>query len=382
MTPRRIAQLTACVALLSHASPALACYLPGPIVTLRQDAAQCRFLVVGTLTNACDGPDGTTDLVITTVLRSDPAIKGRKVITIPRYVAIADPKNPPQMLVFGDVFKGQLDLYRGIMVGPGVVEYVKGLLAINIKDPARLLRYCFDYLEHPNADVAGDALNEFRLADETELRTVGRTLSANKLCCWLQNERLQPARASLYAFLLGLCGNRDDAALLRRLLERAVKQDSWPSLDGLLTGYTLLDPKSGWAFTRSLLKDPAHEFTVRYSALKSVRYLYTSKIGVVRNDDLLDGMRLLLDQSDMADLPIDDLRKWKCWKYTDQILGLAGRRGFDIPLVRRTLVRYALQCPDARARRFVDEQRKINPELVELAEETLKTQVRSSEASP
>jgi hypothetical protein len=375
MTPRRIVELTACVALLAHASPASACYFPNQIVTLRQDAAACKFILVGTLANACEGVDGSTDLVVTSVLRSDPAIKGQKVVTIPRYIPIDDPKNPPQLLVFGDVVKGQPDLYRGVPAGQGLVEYVRGLLAIDAKDRVRLMQYCFDYLEHPNAEIANDALGEFRTSTDAEVRKAARKLSANKLCCWLHNERLQPARAGLYVFLLGHCGDRDDAALVRKMLDRYRKQASPQSLDFMLTGYTLLDPKAGWAYTRGVLKDPAADFILRYAALRSVRYLYTSQTGVVSEKDLLDGMSPLLEQSDIADLPIDNLRKWKCWKFTDQILALADKKDFDIPIMRRSLVRYALQCPDPKAARFIAEMREANPELVAAVEEILKLEV-------
>ena len=57
----------------------------------------------------------------------------------------------------------------------------------------------------------------------------------------------------------------------------------------------------------------------------------------------------LIKQEDIADLPIDYLREWKCWKLTDEVLATFGKKGFEAPIIRRRVVRYALQVPEAAA---------------------------------
>jgi hypothetical protein len=80
----------------------------------------------------------------------------------------------------------------------------------------------------------------------------------------------------------------------------------------------------------------------------------------------------LLDQSDIADLAIEDLRLHKCWDDCDQVLGLAAKKSHDIPIVRRYILRYALNCPKPEAAAFVANMRKKDPEMVKDIEEFLK----------
>jgi hypothetical protein len=56
------------------------------------------------------------------------------------------------------------------------------------------------------------------------------------------------------------------------------------------------------------------------------------------------------------------------------VLALYGKKGFDAPIVRQAILRYALSCPktDTAAATFVAERRKQDPELVKDAEDALK----------
>ena len=47
-------------------------------------------------------------------LRSDPALKDKKVISVKQYFPVSDPKNPPRYLVFCDIYKGEFDPFRGV----------------------------------------------------------------------------------------------------------------------------------------------------------------------------------------------------------------------------------------------------------------------------
>src|SRR5436190_1440355 len=102
-------------------SPALACSLcgagnPQTTLSLRQDIAQAKLVLFGSLADPKlnpGGTGGTTKLNIERVIKNDPFLGDRKVIELPRYVPVPDPKNPPRFLVFCDIFNGKLDPYRG-----------------------------------------------------------------------------------------------------------------------------------------------------------------------------------------------------------------------------------------------------------------------------
>src|SRR5262245_13735361 len=119
-------------------APALACSLCGgqQSATLRQDAAQAKLVLYGTLLNPrlqagtdAGANSGSTDFRIEPVLKSDPFLGDKKLLSLPRYIPI-DPKNPPKFLIFCDIFNGKLDPYRGVPVqSAAVADYLKGALA-------------------------------------------------------------------------------------------------------------------------------------------------------------------------------------------------------------------------------------------------------------
>src|SRR5262249_22982946 len=152
---------------------------------------------------------------IKTVLKSDPILAGKTTVEVPRYVPISDPNNPPKYILFCDVYKDKIDVYRGVPVNSeAAAGYVKGLLALEGKPRADLLRYGFDYLEHADKELAADAYLEFAKATDAEIGQVAPKLAPAKLRGWLKDARTPPERLGLYAFLLGGCGGADDAALL------------------------------------------------------------------------------------------------------------------------------------------------------------------------
>src|SRR5262245_9864928 len=267
MLLQRIWLVAACVVFFASAPAVHACGFietGGKAITLRDDAETSQIILFGRLENARGTPDkGTTDLVILKTLKTDPAIAGKKVVTLPRFLPINDPKNPLTFLVFAEVKDGTPEFFRGIEGKSVLADYVEGLLKIDMKDRVKLMRYAFDYLEHETSEVASDALSVFMKSTDPDISKAAKTLSAEKLRRFLQDERTNPSRLRLYGFMLACAGNRDDAKLLRTLLDRLVKEDFTPQFDGILTGYTLLAPKEGWAFACELVKSDK-QFLIQY----------------------------------------------------------------------------------------------------------------------
>jgi hypothetical protein len=339
--------------------------------TLREDAADCPLIVYGTLTNPqMRGDEGTTDLLVSGVVKPHPILGGAKVLTLPRYIAVEDPKNPPRMLIFCDIFKGKLDPYRGVVAQPAIVEYLRGLVALD-GDRAQVLRFCAAYLEHPDPEIAADAALEFSKASQVELIDAACKVPADKLRAWLRNPQTSRWRLNLYAFLLGQVGRDADYVLLRDLLERRQNDLSPSALDGIFIACVLLRPKEGWADVRALLEKPDSDFLLRYGALRTVRYFQAHPSGVLGRKEVVDAMALAVAHGDMADLAIEDLRRWGTWDLTDRILPLY-KKPDTFPIVRKSIVRYALQCPRPEAADLVAEVRKAKPDLVADQEELLK----------
>lgn len=343
-------------------------------LTFRQEAGgeTAKLILYGSLANPrlVGGTTGTTDLRIETVLRSHAFLGDKKVVEIPRYIPVSDPKDPPRYLVFCDIFNNKLDLYRGVPVkSSAAVDYLKGALALDAKDTTRLLLYYFNYLEHADPEIATDAYIEFAKANDQEIGQVAGKLSPTRLRGLIKDPQTPSERLGLYAFLLGGCGGSEDAAVLRSLLQEPDERTR-KAFDGMLGGYIHLRPQEGWELALTTLRDDKKPFDVRFAALRTLRFYHGWKPDETQTK-VLRGMEIVISQGDLADLAIDDLRRWKVWDLTREILDLYGKKGSDSPILRQAIVRYALSCPKADATRFVAERRKQEPDIVKDVEESL-----------
>lgn len=397
--PARI--LIAGLLVLLAAIPAAACpFCSAQGQTLLGEVNQADFIVLGKLANPKRDPDdftrGTTDLVIDSVVKPNPYLAGKSTLVLPRFVPV-DPKGstdkflvfcalyhkPADLAVagvassalFADPTRSQLDPYRGepIKADSKLAEYLKGGLEVRGKDIQTRLRFFFDYLDSPELLIAGDAMMEFGNADYKDVRPLASTLPAEKLLGWLKDPNTPASRFGLYGLLIGHCGKADDAKALRELI---VSNKTYSSgLDGLLAGYVLLDPKAGWEYVAGLAADPKLDFPVRYAALKAMRFFWEYRPDVVTKDKVVAAMRDLVAQSDIADLPIEDLRKWGAWDQSSYVLSFAEKPAHKaIPIVRRSILRFAIQAPDSdkAAKEFVEAARKADPERVQFVEQMLK----------
>jgi hypothetical protein len=389
--------LTAVVAADAAACPF--CSVQGQ--TLSGEVQQADFIVLGILTNSQRDPNdftrGTTDLIIETVVKPHSYLVGKKMLRIPRPIPVGPKAEDNKYLVFCSLYTrpvdstaaavvgsvslanfeaAQLDAYRGEQVKEDskLAEYLKGAIEVKQQDPISRLRYFFNYLDHPDLVISTDAMNEFASADYKEVRELSKNLPADKVLKWLKDPNTPASRFGLYGLFIAHCGKKEHARNVRELLDDPDRAFS-SGLDGILTAYIMLDPTAGWDYLMAKLRDPKQEFPVRYAGLKVLRFFWEFRPDVVAHDKVLDGMRLLVAQSDMADLPIEDLRKWGQWGETPYIMKFTGEASHkSIPIVRRAILRFALAAPDRyqQAKAYVEKTRQEDPERVKFVEQTLK----------
>jgi hypothetical protein len=319
--------------------------------------------------------EGTTEMHVEAVVKKNKAFDGQKVIPLARYVPLPDDgRNTYRYLVYCDVFKGKADPYRILPVQKDgtVVKYLEGALALKEDNVGKRLRFFFDYLDNPDLEISNDAYKEFANADYKDYRDMAKDLPAERIAKWLTARETASFRIGLYASMLGHCGTKKDAELLRKLLDDPVRRVG-SGVDGILAGYVMLEPKEGWAYLRDLFQDGKKEFLLRYAGLRAARFLWDYRPDLVPHKEVSGGVAAMLDQSDVADLVVDDLRKWSCWDMTDRVLAIQETEAYKVAVVRRAVLRFALCSKDSpAARRFVDEQRKKNPQWVTDVEELLK----------
>jgi hypothetical protein len=346
--------------------------------TLTQEAAQATLILFGTPTNPQVNPNGqfqgTTDLEIQTVIKPHPFIAGKKVVTINRLIAI-DKENPKKYLVFCDVYQGKLDPYLGIPVDPNskVAEYLKGAMEVKDKPAPERLAFFYKYLDNSDVSLSDDAYQEFANADYKDYKPLAQKVSADQLVKWLKDESTPVSRFGLYGSMLGHCGAAKHAKVLRDMLDDPNKRFS-TGIDGMLAGYVMLQPKEGWAYVSGMFKDKDKEFLIRYAALRTARFMYEFRPDVIAKDEIVSGVAQMLTQDDICDLVIEDLRKWQQWALAGKILALWDLKTHEAPIIRRSILRFALQCPPEKcpkAPEFVAAQRKRDADWVKDVEELL-----------
>ncbi|MBX7103400.1 MAG: hypothetical protein K1X57_04935 [Gemmataceae bacterium] len=346
-------------------------------VTLAQEAASASLIVFGSPRNARLDPrefsQGTTEIEIEKVIKSHPILEGKKVISISKFLPV-DPKQPMKFLIFGDVYKGELDAYRGTPFKPDskIATYLQGALALKDKSAGERLRYYFDFLDDSDVEIAQDAYTEFGNVEYKDFRPVAEKFPAEKVVAWLNNSASPVSRLGLYGSILGHCGKPEHAATLRAVLSDPERMFTG-GVDGVFAGLTILDPKGGWETLEKALLDKSKEYLYRYAALRACRFIWEFRPDVVPRSTVTATVAKMLDQVDLADIVIEDLRKWGYWEVASQIIELPTKSSHDTVLIRRAVLRYALQCPDNPVvGRYLADQRSKNATWVNEVDSLLK----------
>ena len=171
--------------------------------------------------------------------------------------------------------------------------------------------------------------------------------------------------------MLGHCGKPEHIALIKKILEDPARRFSG-GVDGVLAGMALLSPKEGWKYIGDVVANPNKEFTTRYAALKAIRFLKEYRPEIIPMDELTAKVAVMIDQPDISDLAIEELRRWSYWKAMDRVLAVANDPKFQSAFSRKAILRYLLQCPHASAAAFVARKRAELPEYVKETEDLLK----------
>lgn len=371
--------------------------------TLAENVAESGLVVYGKLSNAKlipdakpGDPDGTTELEIMRVVKAHPILKDKKMLTLGRYIPPAE-KEIVNYLIFAEVIDGRIDPYRGMPIeSTDFVEYLVGSVNVAKSKPAERLGFFFQYLDHQDVNISGDAYKEFAAAPYKDVVAAAKHFQPDRIVRWLGKDKDTPSyRIGLYGLLLGVCGKPEHAKVLRDIVEDA-RSRPLTGIDGLLGGYCVLDPEQGPDYVLATLSDPQQEFNTRYAALRTVRFLLTEQwrrvaapvgnadsggsasSGTPPASNAVDKQRIFelmtpsLQIADMSDLIIDEFRKNKYWAPSATILGLYGHPPFDLQVIRRAVIRFAIKCPDQKSKAFVAKLRKEDPQLVADVEEILK----------
>ncbi|MBI2804122.1 MAG: hypothetical protein HYX68_03960 [Planctomycetes bacterium] len=360
-------------------APALACSLCGSSLarstSLVFEYSQSTVVIYGTLANPrfVGNPGlgrGTTEFHIKRVIKGDAAFSRKNPLTLSRYLPVLDPKAPPTYVMFIRDPKKNLEPHWGKEItSPAVLDFVARLDRLR-DEPEQMLLTAAKAFDHADSDIADEAFLLFAKADDKLITKVAPKLSPGNLRKLVKDRDLAPERMSMFAYLLGACGNADDAELLRSLLKNPPAR-FYKSFEGILAGYITMRPKEGWTAARGMLSNPKESFLLRYATLRTMRFFYNAS-PKENEAQVLDGLNLALGQTDLADIAIQDLRKWKRWEHTKKIIAAWDQKDFQTPIIQQNIIRYALACPLPEAKTVVARARRQDPELVRDLEQELK----------
>ena len=354
------------------ATPAPACSLCGTLsraTSLYHELESADGVLYGKIGNAKPGVGvgkGTTDFDVLRVIKPEPTLPGGPVVVLHQFLPILDPKDPPRYVIF--FRKGMAQPYTGRqLMTPAVLDFL-GEMQKHRADPAALLIFAGKHLDHADPHIADEAFMVFAKADDKLIGQVAKKLSAEKLRKLIQMPDMEPERLSMYAYLLGACGDAKDLDTLRALLK---DQRNFKAFEGILAGYVTMRPQEGWAYLHELLKNEKTPFLLRYATLRTMRFFYNASPEET-GAEVMRGLGVAVERADVADIAITDLRTWKRWEHTKTILACYDKASHRSPIVKNSIVRYALACPHTEARELVERVRRQEPELVKYLQEDLK----------
>jgi hypothetical protein len=244
------------------------------------------------------------------------------------------------------------------------------------------LRYFLSAIDHPNKTIAGDAFAELSAIPIKQVVTRAGDLPRDFLRASLRDPDLNPTRLSLFALMLGLCGNGEDAALMIDTIAEP-SEDFRIGIEGMIAGYLLLTGEEGLEVIEELmLREKNASFADVYAVLYAVRVLWNSGDSRIPLERLQAAVYPLIDRAELTDLVINELTRWKDWSVQPRLMQLYGAGAYDIPSIKRAIIRYmiastkdvpagsekAVPLHAANGARHLDELRRRDPRLVEQCE--------------
>ncbi len=226
-------------------------------------------------------------------------------------------------------------------------------------DPAKQierLAYFLNYLEHPELLVSNDAYGEFASAPYDIIKPLSDRMPREKLRQWVTSSDTPVTRLGLYGLLLGLCGTEEDAAAMEQKI-LVPDSDFRLGIEGVMSGYLIIRGEDGLqvledskmkakTFTNKDGEELKLPFSETYATMQTLRFMWTYEPDRIPKQRLKESMRILLERPELADLVIADLARWKDWGVQDRLMEMYADEEYDIPSIKRAIVRYFFYCSE------------------------------------
>lgn len=371
------------VALLHFSVAASAAWCPfcdAPTLTMSEQVDQSGHLLLGQWISGekpTNEKAGTSTFKILEVAKSKgDAFKPEMELVLPQY--IAGKKDGLYVLMGPDV--KLIDWHVPAEASKSSWKYVSEM-PMPVTEPEKQierLAYFLDFLQHPELSVSNDAYAEFAAAPYEVITPLKDRMPREKLRQWISDPETPVTRIGLYGLLLGLCGREEDAAAMK---DKILYPDSdfRLGIEGVMSGYLLITGEDGLKVLEdSKMKattwvnkegeEVKLSFSETYATMQTLRFMWTYEPDRISKERLKQSMRILLSRRELADLVIADLARWKDWGVQEQLMAMYEDEEFDIPSIKRAIVRYFYYCSEDK-----DKDAEAVPEYALAAAEHLKT---------
>jgi len=246
------------------------------------------------------------------------------------------------------------------------VAYLRKVMELPESGPKRL-KFFQGYLEDEDEMLSADAYDEFARASYEAVVELKPYMKRDEIIGWIKDtENVPAARRRLYLTMLGVCGEKEDA----RLLEEFMRSDSTEDkigLDAMVACYLTLVGEEGMPAIKELfLSDDDAEYSHTYSAIMALRF-HAAETEVLSRESVLDGLRCILDRTDLADLVIPDLARMEDWDSMPRLLELFRDAVPGQSWARVPIINFVRACPLAEADDALETLREIDPAAVKRA---------------
>ncbi|MDA0588758.1 MAG: hypothetical protein O2820_19395 [Planctomycetota bacterium] len=338
------APLAAALSAAVFVSQALACpSCSFPSLTLAESLAQTDAAVLvqwASGTKPTEESAGNTVYEVKQIMRNHKdKLKIGDQITLPRYRA----SQVGDLFVLMGSSGTTLEWGSPLEVTETAFNYISQAPSPEVPTSKRL-EYYARFLEYSDAMIANDAYGEFANSPYKDVALAAQKLPREKVRKWIESPDTPGTRLGLYGLLIGVCGNADDAELVKQKITE--KSDDFRlGIDGLMSGYLVLTGDKGLAvIDEAKLKNTDVPFSETYAAMQALRFMWRYGEGRIEKERLRQSMRILLDRPELADLVIADLARWQDWSIQSRLMKMYGEGEYNIPSIKRAIVRYMLVC--------------------------------------
>jgi hypothetical protein len=334
-------------------------FCSAPQLTMAEMIVQSDHLLLGEwleATRPASQSAGSVKFLILDVGRSqDDTFKVDQTLTLPFYAA----GDAGQQFALMGPGTDYLNWQPPTKVTENSWEYIRNCPAPE-KDPERRqkrLAWFLQYLEDSELLVSNDAYGEFAAAPYKTIRPLRDQMPREKLLTWVADPETPVTRIALYGMMLGLCGTKDDAAILEKKI-MTIDSDFRLGLEGIMSGYLMLTGEEGLkklenakirneVYTNESGVEKNLPFSETYATVNTLRFMKKHEPDHIPIERLASAMYLLLDRPELSDLIIADLARWKDWSVQSRLMSMFDQEDYQIPSIKRAIVRYMLACEKA-----------------------------------